>query len=196
LGADIVVHAGTKMFVGHSDVMFGTISSNKKYAKKVRDVYRALGVCVSPEDSFLVARGLRTLAIRMKEHQERALTVAKWLEKQTIVEKVFHPALEQHPDHAIWKRDFSGAGSLFAFTVEQGSEDAIAAFLDDMQLFAMGYSWGGFESLILPVKIDKQRSATTWTEGGTLFRVHIGLEDVSDLIADLEAGLKRYQQAL
>lgn len=196
LGADIVVHAGTKMFVGHSDVMFGTISSNQKYAKKVRDVYRALGVCVSPEDSFLVARGLRTLAIRMKEHQARALKVAKWLENQTIVKKVFHPALEQHPDHAIWKRDFEGSGSLFAFTVEKGSEVAIAAMLDGMKLFAMGYSWGGFESLILPIKIAQQRSATQWSESGTLLRVHIGLEDVNELIDDLAAGLRRYQNAL
>ena len=196
LGADIVVHAGTKMFVGHSDVMFGTISSNEKYAKAVRSTYRGLGVCVSPEDSFLVARGLRTLAIRMKEHETRALELAKWLENQPLVDKVFHPALEQHPDHEIFKRDFTGSGSLFSFTLKENSDAGTRDLLNGMELFAMGYSWGGFESLILPIKIKSQRSVTQWKETGSLFRVHIGFEDMDDLKSDLEKGLARFNAAL
>lgn len=192
LGADIVVHAGTKMFVGHSDVLFGTISTNEKWTDKIRTTYKALGVCVSPEDSFLVARGLRTLSIRMKEHQIRALDIAKWLEKQPVVQKVFHPALAQHPDHKIFMRDFTGSGSLFAFTLKSAPEKAIAAMLNQMRLFGMGYSWGGFESLILPISIKDQRSVTKWSEAGNLFRIHVGLEDINDLKSDLSDAIERY----
>jgi len=195
LGADIVIHAGTKMFVGHSDVMFGTISTNKKWTEKVRATYRALGVCVSPEDSFLVARGLRTLSLRMKEHQQRALQMAKWLETIPAVEKVFHPALAQHPDHEIFKRDFAGSGSLFSFTLRDAPQKAISEMLNHMRLFGMGYSWGGFESLMIPVKIDQQRFATDWVEKGNLFRIHVGFEDLEDLKADLGDGIARYNAA-
>jgi len=195
LGADIVVHAGTKMFVGHSDVLFGTISSNEKWCGRVSDAYKALGICVSPDDSFLVARGLRTLSIRMKEHEKRALELAKWLETQPIIEKVFHPSLEQHPDHDIFTRDFKGSGSLFSFTLKSAPKQAISEMLNHMRLFGMGYSWGGFESLILPVVIGKQRSATSWVEDGNLFRVHIGLEDFNDIKSDLSDALDRYKSA-
>ena len=195
LGADIVIHAGTKMFVGHSDVLFGTISTNAKWTSKVRSTYKALGVCVSPEDSFLVARGLRTLSLRMKEHEKRALELAKWLENNPLVEKVFHPALEQHPDHEIFMRDFTGSGSLFAFTLKNAPKKAVSNMLNHMRLFGMGYSWGGFESLILPVAIKQQRSATQWQEEGKLFRLHIGFEDIHDLKSDLEDAMQRYAEA-
>lgn len=195
LGADIVIHAGTKMFVGHSDVLFGTISTNAKWTSKVRSTYKALGVCVSPEDSFLVARGLRTLSLRMKEHERRALELAKWLENNPLVEKVFHPALEQHPDHEIFMRDFTGSGSLFAFTLKNAPKKAVSNMLNHMRLFGMGYSWGGFESLILPVTIKNQRSATQWQEEGNLFRLHIGFEDIHDLKSDLEDAMQRYAEA-
>lgn len=195
LGADVVIHAGTKMFVGHSDVLFGTISANEKWSAKIHATYSALGICVSPEDSFLVARGLRTLSIRMKEHQQRALDLAKWLETLPAVDKVFHPALGQHPDNEIFIRDFKGSGSLFAFTLHPAPQKAVSKMLNHMRLFGMGYSWGGFESLILPIVIKKQRSATKWAAEGNLFRVHVGLEDFDDIKADLGDAIARYTAA-
>lgn len=193
-GANIVIHAGTKMFAGHSDVMFGTITADGKYAKVVKQTYRALGVCVSPEDSFLIGRGLRTLELRMREQGQNALKLAKWLADHPLVETVLHPALPQHPQHDIFKRDFKGSGSLFAFILKPAGEDAIAAMVDEMSLFGMGYSWGGYESLILPVKIASQRSATKWPHAGNLIRVNIGLEDFDDLQTDLAEGMRRYAQ--
>lgn len=192
LGANIVIHAGTKMFAGHSDVMFGTITPDAKYEKAVKRTYRALGVCVSPEDSFLIGRGLRTLELRMREQSQKALELALWLEDHPLVETVLHPALPQHPQHDIFKRDFRGSGSLFSFILKPASDDAISAMVDDMTLFGMGYSWGGYESLILPIKIAAQRSATQWPHAGNLTRVNVGLEDLDDLKQDLADGLHRY----
>lgn len=195
LGADIVVHAGTKMFVGHSDAMFGTISANEAYWPQLARTHRRLGVAVSPDDSFLAARGLRTLAVRMKEHEARALAIARWLEQQPTVRQVFHPALPEHPDHAVWKRDFTGSGSVFAVLLEPAPREAVAAMVDDFRLFGMGYSWGGFESLCLPVHPEKIRTAVPWTAAGNLLRIHVGFEDIGELEADLEAGLERYRAA-
>lgn len=194
LGANIVIHAGTKMFAGHSDVLFGTITADESHIKELKKTHRALGVCVSPEDSFLIGRGLRTLELRMREQGSKALAMAEWLEQHPLVETVLHPALPSHPQHEIFKRDFSGAGSLFGFILKPADEDAIAAMVDDMNLFGMGYSWGGYESLILPVKIATQRSATKWPHEGNLIRVNIGLEDFADLQDDLTEGLERYGQ--
>lgn len=195
LGADIVVHAGTKMFVGHSDAFAGTISTTEAAWADVEHVRSLLGFFTSGDDAFLVARGLRTLAIRMKEHQARALDIARWLQQQPGVVKVLHPALPDHPDHALWKRDFTGSGSLFGFILEPAPRDAVAALVDHLTLFSMGYSWGGYESLLLPVKITRARTAVPWHEDGNLFRVHIGFEDLEDLKADLSAGLDRYRAA-
>ncbi|MBD8064900.1 cystathionine beta-lyase [Devosia sp. PTR5] len=195
LGADIVVHAGTKMFVGHSDAFAGTISTTGAAWADVEHVRSLLGFFTSGDDAFLVARGLRTLAIRMKEHQARALDIARWLQQQPGVVKVLHPALPDHPDHALWKRDFTGSGSLFGFILEPAPRDAVAALVDHLTLFSMGYSWGGYESLLLPVKITRARTAVPWHEDGNLFRVHIGFEDLEDLKADLSAGLDRYRAA-
>ncbi|WP_424981330.1 cystathionine beta-lyase [Maritalea sp. S77] len=194
LGANIVIHAGTKMFAGHSDVMFGTITADEAHAQELKKTYRALGVCVSPEDSFLIGRGLRTLELRMREQGGKALAMAEWLQGHPLVETVLHPALPSHPQHQIFKRDFTGSGSLFSFILKPAGEEAIAAMVDDMNLFGMGYSWGGYESLILPVKIASQRSATTWPHEGNLIRVNIGLEGYEDLQNDLADGLERYSQ--
>lgn len=195
LGADLVVHAGTKMFVGHSDAFAGTISTVESAWQDVERVRSLLGFFTSGDDAFLVARGLRTLSIRMKEHQRRALDLAQWLEVQPGVLRVLHPALPSHPDHALWKRDFTGSGSLFGFVLAPAPREAVAAFVDNMALFTMGYSWGGYESLLLPVRISKGRTAVPWTEEGNLFRVHVGFEDIEDLRSDLAAGLERYNRA-
>jgi len=197
LGADISVHAGTKMFVGHSDAMFGTITANKKYWPALVDTHGLLGLCASADDCFLAARGLRTLAIRMQEHQGRALEIANWLQTHDLVTRVLHPGLPSHPDHALFRRDFTGSGSLFSFEVAPAPKAALAAMLDNLQLFGLGYSWGGFESLLLPLRrMEHNRTAVPWDSPNTLIRLHIGLEDGNDLKADLEAGLERYRAAL
>lgn len=195
LGADIVVHAGTKMFIGHSDAMFGTASANEEYWPRLYKTHRLAGICASPDDAFLAARGLRTLAIRMKEHQERALELARWFETQPTVLKVLHPALPQHPDHAIWQRDFTGSGSLFSVLLEVAPREAVGAMVNNFELFGMGYSWGGYESLCLPVRPERIRTAVQWNDLGDLFRIHVGFEDIEDLKADMKAGLDRYRAA-
>ncbi len=195
LGADIVVHAGTKMFVGHSDAMFGTASANERCWPMLARTHRLMGICASPDDAFLAARGLRTLAIRMKEHAARALDLARWLEGQPTVRAVYHPALPGHPDHAIWKRDFTGSGSLFSVLLEPGPREAVAAMVNGLRLFGMGYSWGGYESLCLPVHPERIRTAVDWNVQGDMFRLHVGFEDLDDLKADLRAGLERYRAA-
>lgn len=195
LGADLVVHSGTKMFVGHSDAFAGTISATEEAWPTVESTRAALGFFTSGDDAFLVARGLKTLAIRMKEHQERALEIAAWLEGQPEVVSVLHPALPSHPDHALFKRHFTGSGSLFSVLLKPAPRASVAAFVDHLELFSMGYSWGGYESLCIPVKLGKNRTAKPWTTEGNLFRLHVGLEGVDDLKADLAAAIDRYARA-
>ncbi|WP_055048748.1 cystathionine beta-lyase [Devosia sp. A16] len=193
LGADMVMHAATKMFVGHSDAMVGTVSANEKLWGRLKRTHRILGVAISPDDSYLTLRGLRTLAVRMKHHSGQSAAFAAWLQGQPEVEEVYHPALPDHPDHAIFKRDFTGAGSLFTFRLKQRSRDALAAMVNGFQLFGMGYSWGGYESLCIPFNPTNIRTAVPWTAPGQLFRVHVGLESLDDLKADMSAALQRYR---
>jgi cystathionine beta-lyase len=195
LGADIVVHSGTKMFVGHSDAMFGTASANAKWFGALRDTHIRLGLCAAPDDCFLAARGLRTLALRMREHSARSTEIAGWLEAQAGVRRVIHPALPSHPDHALFERDFEGAGSVFAMLLDPAPRAALAAMVDGFGLFAMGWSWGGYESLCLPIAPGKARTATRWDEPGPMLRLHIGLEGLDDIKADLRAGLARFRAA-
>lgn len=194
LGADMVMHAATKMFVGHSDAMLGTVSANEKTWNRLRRTHRILGVTTSPDDCYLALRGMRTLALRMKNHTEQGVAFAQWLESLPEVEEVYHPALPSHPDHAIYQRDFTGSGSLFAFRLKKRSRDALAAMVNGFDLFGMGYSWGGYESLCLPFDPSNIRTAVPWTAEGQMFRVHIGLEGFDDLKADMAAALARYSR--
>lgn len=193
LGADMVMHAATKMFVGHSDAMVGTVSANEKLWPKLKRTHRILGVATSPDDAYLTLRGMRTLGLRMKHHSAQSLAFAQWLQGQPGVEQVYHPALPDDPGHAIWKRDFTGAGSLFAFRLNSRSRSAIAAMVNGFELFGMGYSWGGYESLCIPFNPTNIRSAVPWTDEGQMFRIHVGLEEIGDLQADMAAALERYR---
>lgn len=191
-GVDISIQAATKYIGGHSDIMFGTISANAKAWPALSETIRLLGVCAGPDDVFLALRGLRTLAVRLAHHQQAALEMARWLAGRPEVLKVLHPAMPDDPGHAIWKRDFTGASGLFSVVLKPAPQAAADALLDTVKLFGMGYSWGGFESLIIPFDCAPYRSATTWAPGGPAFRLHIGLESIDDLKADLAHGLDAF----
>lgn len=191
-GVDISILACTKYIVGHSDVMMGSVTANPATWDRVRSSAFLFGQVVSPDDAYLAARGLRTLAVRMEQHQRSALAIALWLQDQPQVARVLHPALPDCPGHAYWARDFSGSSGLFSFVLNGGTETACAAMIDGLAHFGIGYSWGGYESLALPIAPQRYRSATQWQASGPAIRLHIGLEDVEDLIADLAAGLHRF----
>ncbi|WP_299693345.1 cystathionine beta-lyase [uncultured Vibrio sp.] len=194
-GVDISIQAATKYIVGHSDVMLGTAVANEKCWDQLREQSYLMGQCVSPDDAYLGLRGIRTLDVRLRQHAESSLKVAKWLETRPEVDHVRHPALESCPGHEFFKRDFTGSNGLFSFVLKNSNSKATTALLDGMTHFSMGYSWGGFESLILanePSSFNSLRTVSNPNFEGTLIRVHIGLEDVDDLITDLEAGLDRY----
>ena len=190
LGVDISIQAATKYIGGHSDIMFGTISANAKAWPLIAEGIRMLGVCAGPDDVFLALRGLRTLAVRLAQHHRSGLEMARWLAARPEVVRVLHPGLESDPGHAIWKRDFTGASGLFSIVLKPASQKAVDALLDVVKLFGMGYSWGGFESLVIPFDCAEYRSATKWAPGGPTLRLHIGLENVEDLKADLERGFE------
>ncbi|QTD55354.1 cystathionine beta-lyase [Parasphingorhabdus cellanae] len=195
-GVDISIVAATKYIVGHSDVMMGAATTHERYWTRLRRTAQQLGQVVSPDDAYLAARGLRTLEVRLKQHEQSALTVAHWLKDRPEVGQVLHPALAGCPGHDIWKRDFKGSSGLFSFELSQGDEKSRAAFIDALTLFGIGYSWGGFESLALPVDPGKYRTATDWMMTGALVRLHIGLEDPDDLIADLAKAFEHYNSVL
>jgi cystathionine beta-lyase len=194
-GVDVVVEAATKYISGHSDIMIGIVAGRGADTPALRTTARALGNCSGPDDLYLAQRGLRTMAVRLARNQANGLALARWLQTRPEVARVLHPALPDHPGHAIWKRDFSGASGLFSFVLNPVEKPALAAFLDGLTLFGMGASWGGYESLILPSDPRALRSATVWDAPGQLLRIHAGLEDPGDLIADLEAGFERLAQA-
>ena len=195
-GVDISIQAATKYIGGHSDIMFGTIAANAKAWPKIAEAIRLLGVCAGPDDVFLALRGLRTLAGRRAHHQQAGLEMARWLAARPEVLRVMHPALESDPGHAIWKRDFTGASGLFSIVLRPAPQRAVDAFLDTLTLFGMGYSWGGFESLVIAFDCASYRTATTWNPGGPTLRFHIGLESLDDLKADLERGFEAFNAAL
>lgn len=194
-GVDLAIQAGTKYIGGHSDVMLGMVAANKANLANLREVVRSLGLCVGPDDVYLGLRGLRTLSVRLERHQKSGVAVAHWLERRPEVLRVIHPALESHPGHAIWKRDFAGASGLFSVILKPAPDAAVFAFLNALTLFGMGASWGGFESLAIPFDCSDVRTATTWAPGGPAIRLHIGLEDVNDLVADLDLGFAAFAAA-
>jgi cystathionine beta-lyase len=180
-GVDVSIHAGTKYIVGHSDALLGLIVTNEKYWLPVRRAVADYGYCVSPDDCYLALRGLRTIGVRMRHQQHSALKIARWLQARPEVLRVLYPALETDP----------GAASLFGVILKPVSDDAVADMIDELKLFGIGSSWGGFESLCIRANPARGRTATKWSPGGPLIRLHIGLEDTDDLIADLERGLAR-----
>ena len=187
-GVDLSIQAGTKYIGGHSDIMFGCVSANAKTLPALKSVVTTMGLCVGPDDMYLALRGLRTMAVRLKRHNESGLRLARWLEKRPEVLRVLHPGLESNPGYKIWQRDFSGACGLFSLVLKPTSEKSVHAFLNELALFGMGFSWGGFESLVILFDCSEYRTATKWAPGGPALRLHIGLEDPDDLIADLERG--------
>jgi len=183
-GVDVAILAATKYVGGHADVMLGSATATEKYYQRIQTATWDLGHALSPDDAWLGSRGLRTMAVRLRQHQESALKVAHWLKARDDVGLVLHPALPDCPGHEIWKRDFKGSSGLFSFELKNPDKAVRAKFVDALRLFGIGYSWGGYESLVLPV--DPVRTVSK-PPALNLVRLHIGLEDADDLIADLEA---------
>ena len=194
-GVDVSIYSATKYIVGHSDAMMGVIVTTPETFLQVRKSVAMFGAAPGPDDCYLALRGLRTLSVRLERHDKSAMKIAHWLKARPEVAKVLHPAFADCPGHDIWKRDFTGASGLFSIVLKPTSKAALTAMLDGMRLFAMGYSWGGYESLIIPVNPSAIRTAVPWTAEGPLVRLHVGLEDVDDLIADLADGFKRLAAA-
>ncbi|MEO1724791.1 MAG: cystathionine beta-lyase [Pseudomonadota bacterium] len=201
-GCDISVQAVTKYVAGHSDLLMGSVTATKEaYDRFIQPLWQHVGLCASPDDAFLAMRGLRTMPTRLKAHWAAGLRLGEWLMERPEVAEVIHPAMPHDPGHALWQRDFVGASSLFAFVLDEryGGDAAMSALLDELAFFGMGFSWGGFESLLIPVYPQSLRTATAWPRpgrpGGQVMRIHVGLEAPEDLIADLEAGFDRMRRA-
>ncbi|MEX0344637.1 MAG: cystathionine beta-lyase [Rhizobiaceae bacterium] len=188
-GVDISVHASTKYPAGHSDVLLGTVSATERYWDQLYQTFLTLGIPSGPDDVYQVLRGLRTMGVRLDRHQKSALEIARWCEAQSGIAQVLHPALESHPGHAIWKRDFCGSSGLFSIVLNGGGTAEAHAFLDALEIFGLGYSWGGYESLAVHVTLD-DRVVAKGDYAGPVMRLQIGLEDVEDIIADLQRGLE------
>jgi cystathionine beta-lyase len=195
-GVDLSIQSGTKYIGGHSDIMLGAAAANAATWPRLKETVYETGLCVGPDDMFLGMRGLRTMGVRLAQHQAAGLEIARWLETRPEVARVLHPALPSHPGHAIWKRDFTGACGLFGIVFAPAPRTAVYAFLDALTLFGIGASWGGFESLAIPFNATPIRTATRWAPEGPTVRLHIGLEDVGDLVADLERGFAAFTASL
>lgn len=191
-GVDISVHAATKYIVGHSDAMLGVIVAAESHWDRLLDCNRTLGMAVAPDDAYLGLRGFRTLSVRLKQHQENAMILCKWLNDQPEVSRILYPAWPQDPGYTLWKRDFEGATGLFGFVLKGGSIEHSDKFLDALHHFGMGFSWGGFESLMIP-NSKVTRTATAWRPEGLSFRCHAGLENTDDLIADLDQAFEAFR---
>jgi cystathionine beta-lyase len=194
-GCDLAIEAGTKYLSGHSDLLLGLVSANAKWAKRLRATFNAFAMGAGPDDAALALRGMRTMALRLREQERAALDIARWLSARPEVARVLHPALPEHPGHELWKRDFSGSSGVFSVVLAPVAKQAVDAFVDGLELFGVGYSWGGYESLILPFDCAPYRTATRWAPEGPTLRLSIGLEDVADLKEDLEAGFARLAAA-
>ena len=194
-GVDLSIQAATKYIGGHSDVMLGTVSANKATWERLADTVHALGLCVGPDDVYLGLRGLRTMGVRLAHHHQAGMKVARWLAERPEIACVLHPALESCPGHALWRRDFSGASGLFSIVFKPVAQTAVNAFLNELTLFGIGASWGGFESLAIPFDCAPIRTATKWAPGGPTVRIHIGLEEIDDLIGDLQRGFAAFAAA-
>jgi cysteine-S-conjugate beta-lyase len=194
-GVDLSIEAGTKYLSGGSDLLLGLVSANERAWPALRRTYDSFAMLPGSEDVFLCLRGLRTMALRLKEQERQALDMARWLEVRPEVDRVLHPAFPSCPGHEIWKRDFKGASGLFSVILKPAPQAAVAQMLDGLELFGIGASWGGFESLIIPFDCSAYRTATPWKPGGPAVRLQIGLEDLDDLKADLDAGFSRLRRA-
>jgi cystathionine beta-lyase len=195
-GCDLAIEAGTKYLSGHSDILIGLVSANAKWAKRLRHTFNLFAMGAGPDDAALALRGMRTMALRLKAQGRAALDIAHWLAARPEVVRVLHPALPSHPGHDIWKRDFSGSSGVFSIILKPAPKEAVEAFVDGLELFGIGYSWGGYESLVLPFDCAPYRTATRWAPEGPALRFSIGLEDVADLKDDLDAGFARLGDAL
>ncbi len=194
-GVDLAIEAGTKYLSGHSDLLLGLVSANADWLKRLRRAERELAIPAGPEDVYLALRGLRTMELRLREAERQGLALAEWLGARPEVMSVIHPARPDHPDHALWKRDFAGSSGLFSVVLRPASEKAVAAMLDGLELFGLGYSWGGYESLVIPFDCASYRTATRWAPGGPALRFSVGLEDIDDLKDDLARGFERMKAA-
>ncbi len=194
-GVDVSIHAATKYISGHSDVLMGAILTTEALYPKISRCYRQLGMTVSSDDAYLALRGLRTLSVRLERHQRNANALTDWLARQPEVAEILYPARPGAAGHALWQRDFTGACGLFGVVLHRQPDDAMRAMLDGLTCFGMGYSWGGFESLVIPANPARHRTATRWPTDGQLLRIHAGLEHPDDMIADLDAGFARLRAA-
>jgi cystathionine beta-lyase len=187
-GVDVSIHAATKYPAGHSDVLLGTVSANDRTWQQLHDTFVTLGCCAGPDDVYQVLRGLRTMGVRLAHHEKSALELAGWLEGREGIARVLHPALESHPGHQLWKRDFTGSSGLFSIVLDHGGPKEAGAFLDALEIFGLGYSWGGFESLAVAVSLA-DRTIAKGDYPGPVIRLQIGVEEVEDLKADILKGL-------
>jgi cystathionine beta-lyase len=194
-GVDLAIEAGTKYLSGHSDLLLGLVTASAAWLPRLNRAARELAIPPGPEDVYLALRGLRTMELRLREAERQGLALAEWLSARPEVLSVIHPALPDHPDHALWKRDFAGSSGLFSVVLKPASAQAVAAMLDGLELFGLGYSWGGYESLVIPFDCAHYRTATRWAPGGPSLRFSVGLEDIDDLKDDLARGFARMKAA-